>query len=326
MFDEEEENEIIEEKIEFDPILIVKGMIKRQDEQIREINDKLISNNSTDENNMLNNNIDEKINVSITIDNNNEEDKIKEKNLQKDNSQILNNSMSRKGNSKYTKLIFDENIFDKYCEKRNQILIYIHKLCTKLKYNDNSFYLTLYLVDTYLSRIFQEDITEKELFLVILGFFLISSKYIEDDIFEPEFGLFSNIEKSIPLTVEEISSYEIQCLTLVNYNLYIYTVYDWLNILLNNGIIFENEIKTKKELEEINMYTQKLLTIITSKIYFCRYSSMQIAFTIVHLSREKFLNKNLKLSEKLYKILLSLYDIEFSDYEECYNEIKKDIE
>ena len=331
MFDEEEENEIIEEKIEFDPILIVKGMIKRQDEQIREINDKLISNNSTDENNMLNNNIDEKINVSITIDNNNEEDKIdkiKEKNLQKDNSQIinLNNSMSRKGNSKYAKLIFDENIFDKYCEKRNQILIYIHKLCTKLKYNDNSFYLTLYLVDTYLSRIFQEDITEKELFLVILGFFLISSKYIEDDIFEPEFGLFSNIEKSIPLTVEEISSYEIQCLTLVNYNLYIYTVYDWLNILLNNGIIFENEIKTKKELEEINMYTQKLLTIITSKIYFCRYSSMQIAFTIVHLSREKFLNKNIKLSEKLYKILLSLYDIEFSDYEECYNEIKKDIE
>ena len=37
--------------------------------------------------------------------------------------------------NKFTKLIFDEENFDKYCEKRNQILVYIHKLCTKLKFN-----------------------------------------------------------------------------------------------------------------------------------------------------------------------------------------------
>ena len=54
-------------------------------------------------------------------------------------------------------------------------MLYINKLCTKLKYNDISFYNTLYLADTYLSRIFSEDITERELFLVVLGFFLISS-------------------------------------------------------------------------------------------------------------------------------------------------------
>ena len=336
MDDEEEETEKYEEKIEFDPVLIVKGMIQRQDEHIKDVNDKLVRNFSNtfinDESNKENYNIEEKINESISTVSNKSEDDKKEKtnvkSLKKVNSQIvsLNNSLSKKRNNKYEKLIFKEDIFDKYSDKRNQILIYIHKLCTKLKYNDNSFYLTLYLVDTYLSRIFEDDIPERDLFLVVLGFFLIASKYIEDDIFEPEFGLFSNIEKSIPLTVDEVISSEIQCLTLVNYNLYVYTVYDWLNILLNNGITFENEVKTKKELEDINMYTQKLLTLITSKILFCRYTSMEIAFSIVQLSREKYINKNIKLSEKLYKILLSIYGIEFSDYEECYNEIKKDME
>ena len=54
-----------------------------------------------------------------------------------------------KKNNKFTKLLFDEEIFDKYAKNRNKILIYIHKLCTKLQYNDGSFYLSLYLIDTY---------------------------------------------------------------------------------------------------------------------------------------------------------------------------------
>ena len=107
--------------------------------------------------------------------------------------------------------------------------------------------------------------------------------------------------------------------------MYLYSSYDWLNILLSNGILFENEIKDMNELGNIYIYTQKLLTLITSKIYFCRFSSLQIAFSIVQLSREKYLNKNIKIYEKLYKLLIYLYCIEFSDYEECYNIIKKDL-
>ena len=47
-----------------------------------------------------------------------------------------------------------------------------------MEYNDSSFYFSLYLLDTYLSRIISDEITDRELFLVVLGFFLISSKYI----------------------------------------------------------------------------------------------------------------------------------------------------
>ena len=195
-----------------------------------------------------------------------------------------------------------------------------------MEYNDSSFYFSLYLLDTYLSRIISDDISDRELFLVVLGFFLISSKYIEDDIFEPELQIFCNIEKSILLTINEIRESEVQCLTLINHNMYIYSVYDWITTLLNNGIVFKEEVTDKNQVEEIYAYTQKLLTNLTSKIFFCKYSSIQIAFSIIQLSREKYLNKDLKLSKKIFNLLLDLYEISFSDYKDCYIFIKNDLE
>ena len=107
--------------------------------------------------------------------------------------------------------------------------------------------------------------------------------------------------------------------------MYIYSVYDWITILLSNGIAFKEELNNKEELENICTYTQKLLTNLTSKIYFCKYSSIQIAFSIVQLSREKYLNKDVKLSEKIFNLLLNLYEISFADYDDCYNLIKNDM-
>ena len=331
------DDEDINNKIEFDPILIVKLMINRQEEQIKDINEKLVlnfSNHDETNTNQINSNLlseSEKINHSgiTNIEEAENIEKEKIKNIKSFGSNLIStkNSVARneKKNNKFTELLFDEETFEKYKNQRNRVMIYIHKLCTKLKYNDGTFYLTLYLADTYLSRIFSEEITEKELFLIILGFFLISSKYIEDDIFEPELQTFCNIEKNITLSVEEIRASEVLCLTLINYNLFLYSTFDWLNILLDNGILFETEIKDKNEFGNIYIYTQKLLTLITSKIYFCKYSSIQIAFSIIHLSREKYLKNNSEISELLLKLLFSLYGVDFSDYEECYNTIKLDL-
>ena len=221
----EEENN---DKIEFDPVQIVKYMIQRQEEQIKDINEKLVLNFSNNyDNNTYSNQID--INMlndserdqNFGITNNEDDEKEKLKSLKKKSLINGNNSHNKneKQNNNFTKLLFDEEIFHKYAKQRNKILYYIQKLCTKLKYNDCSFYFTLYLSDIYLSRVFSDDITERELFLVILGFFLISSKYIEDDIFEPELQLFCNIEKNISLTMEEVRESEVQCLTLINHNM-----------------------------------------------------------------------------------------------------------
>ena len=299
-----EEDRTENEKVEFDPVVTLHNMIQRQEEQIKDINEKLVLNFSY-----------------------NEESEEKQTNILKNINNENNNFTPpprNKKKRKISKLLFDEEIFEKYAKIRNRVLIYIHNLCSKMKYNDSSFYFSLYLLDTYLSRIMSDEITDRELFLVVLGFFLISSKYIEDDIFEPELQIFCNFEKSILLSIEEIRAAEVQCLTLINYNMYIYSVYDWVNILLSNGVVFEDEINDIDEVDNIYAYTQKLLTNITSKIFFCKYSSIQIAFSIIHISREKYLNKNISLSNKLYNLLLDIYNISFSDYEECYNLIKND--
>ena len=301
-----DEDKTENDNIEFDPVIALHNMLKRQEEQIKDINEKLVLNFSYNE---------EKEDKQTKLINNNISN----------NYNNFTPPPKNKKKSKLSKLLYDEEIFEKYSRIRNRILIYIHNLCTKMKYNDSSFYFSLYLLDTYLSRIISDDITDRELFLVVLGFFLISSKYIEDDIFEPELQIFCNFEKSILLSIEEIRASEVQCLALINYNMYIYSVYDWVNVLLSNGFVFEDEINDIDQVDNIYTYTQKLLTNITSKIYFCKYSSIQIAFSIVHLSREQYLNKNIPLSKKLYNLLLDIYNISFSDYEECYNLIKRDI-
>ena len=51
---------------------------------------------------------------------------------------------------------------------------------------------------------------------------------------------------------------------------------------------------------------------------------MQIILSIIQLSREKFLNNKSGISKNI-KWIFSLYGIEFSDYEECYNIIKKNL-
>ena len=315
--DEKDSNE----EVEFDPVTIVKNMIERQEEQIKDINEKLVLNFSYKEENNNDNINSDKSSTPIKVT---PESKKINDDFIKNNNNIFTTPKIRK-RRKLTKLLFDDDIFEKYSRIRNRILIYIHNLCTKMEYNDSSFYFSLYLLDTYLSRIISDEITDRELFLVVLGFFLISSKYIEDDIFEPELQIFCNIEKSILLTIEEIRESEVQCLTLLNHNMYIYSVYDWITILLSNGIAFKEELNNKEELENICTYTQKLLTNLTSKIYFCKYSSIQIAFSIVQLSREKYLNKDVKLSEKIFNLLLNLYEISFADYEDCYNLIKNDM-
>ena len=340
------DDEDFDDEIELDPISVVRLMLKRQEEQTKNINDKFSSyyDNEKNENEISINNNNNKNDNSDDIKSIKESVKSKKfndseltniddleykeedkKNCNKNINDYLNFEL-RNEKIKFTKLNFNEEVLKKYEKNRNRILFYVHKLCTKLKYNDCSFYLCLYLLDTYLSRFYSDDITQKELFLVILGFFLISAKYIENDIFEPELQIFCNIEKSMLLTIDEILTSEVQCLTLINYNLYLYSVYDWLNILLSNGILFEDELKDKDEIGDIYIYTQKLLTVITSKSYFYKYTSAQIAFSLIQLSREKYLSHNVELSKKLYKLLISIYGIELSDYEECYKVIKNDLD
>ena len=294
-FDDEEEKT---NSVEFDPVTAIKLMIKRQNEQYKILNEKFYS-----------------VNIDYYL----------KKEMSKVSEETNNEDEIEENKTNIPNLNFNSSTFELYAEQRNKLLVYLHKLCCKLKYSDNTFYLALYLLDIYLSHIYTKDITNKELFLTLLGFFLISSKYIEDDIFEPDFEMFCNFNKNITLTIKEIRISEMKCLAYINYNMYNYSTYDWLNIFLNNGILFDNEISNSRILGNLYIYTQKILTLITSKSFFVKYSSLQIALSIIRISRERFLINTQKFSQKLFAKYLKIFNIKYSDFEECYMTIKNDL-
>ena len=220
-------------------------------------------------------------------------------------------------------IINDANIIqNSYLKKRKSVMTYLQKLSMHLKYSDSTFYKALNYIDNSLRKII--DINSKRMIYLTIGFFLISGKYNENDIFEPDFNDLTQLNDKFILQIEEILKYEIICLQLLDYNLINYSPYDWLMILLSNGFIFEEEIKGKSAFTINNIYNsiKKNLALITSKSFFFKYNPFKIAFSLIHIGRENFLNEE---DGKYFKFIKELYNIKFSDYEDCYKEIKKEI-
>ena len=126
--------------------------------------------------------------------------------------------------------------------------------------------------------------------------------------------------------------YEIICLKKIGYNPFGYSIYEWLNELISNGIILNCEIDINNIIilikghrhsiiNAINKYSFRIMLSITSNNIFFKYSPMHMAFAIIQIAREKYLDKNL-INNDLYFQLINLYGVNFKDYKKCYFELK----
>ena len=222
-----------------------------------------------------------------------------------------------------------------YLKHRKFLMLNLQKLIKAFDYCDMIFYQCLFYLDTYLSHHMTEDISEKKLLYYLIGFFLCSSKFKETDSYEIPFDTFFDFSKGIYLTSEKIAYYEVVCLKNINYNVFVYSAYDWILQLISNGIVFNCEIDKDKEiilikghrhsvLNAINKYCIKLLLSLTIKNMFFKYAPMYIAFSLIQISREKYLDKAL-IKSKLFFELVNIYGITPGDYMKCYEEIKEEI-
>ncbi len=214
----------------------------------------------------------------------------------------------------------EKPIQSNYLKKRKSIISDLQKLSIKLKYSDSTFYRTLYYLDNILSCFIDSP---KKITYLIIAFFLISGKFNEIDIFEPNLNDFLDISDKFKLSIDEICKYEMIALQLIEYDVIVYSTYDWLMILLNNGFIFENEIKDKDAIPINNIYNyvKKCLALITSRSFFIKYHPLQLAFSLIHHGRDKYVSSS---NEKFFNFIKDIYNIKFSDYENCYNEITKE--
>jgi hypothetical protein len=112
------------------------------------------------------------------------------------------------------------------------------------------------------------------------------------------------------------------CLKFLNYNIISYSTFEWLNILISNGYIFEGEIDNNDYINEIHLYTLKLLITLTPKIIFIKYSPLFNAIAIVQICRENKIDES-KINKELFIKLLLLYDIDYKKYEKCYKDMKE---
>ena len=223
-----------------------------------------------------------------------------------------------------------------YLIYRKMIITNLQKVMKMLDYSDLIFYQCLFYIDHYLSHNMTEDMSEKKILYYLVGYFLISAKFKETDIYEPNLDSFCCLKKKIYLSMEKIAYYEMLCLKSIKYNFFSYSAYDWLSELITNGIVFDCEINKNNSivlinghrhsiLSTINKYAMKLLLNITIKNIFIKFSPMYIAFSLIQIAREKYLDKN-NINTKLFNNLINLYGVNFSDYKKCYKEIKAEIE
>ena len=222
-----------------------------------------------------------------------------------------------------------------YLKHRKMIILTLQKMMKMFDFTDLIFYQCLFYADTILSHIITEDFTEKIIIYYIIGYFLCSAKSKETDIYEPSLDSFCYIKKRDHLPINKIAYYEVLCLKSIKYNIFGYSAYDWISELSTNGLVFNCEINKNNSILLINGHRHSMINIInksalkmllsiTIKKIFIKYSPMHIAFSLIQLAREKYLDKSL-IRPDLFNNLINLYGIKFNDYKKCYEEIKEEI-
>lgn len=224
---------------------------------------------------------------------------------------------------------------DTYLSNRKMILVHLQKLMKIFDYNDIVFYQCLFFMDYVFSRQITEELTEKDIIYHLVGYFLCATKMKEKDMIEPPLEFFVKVKQNTFLSIKQIAYYEVLCLKSINYNILSYSAYDWIIQLIAFGIVFDCEIDNNKSIilinghrhtiiNTINKCALKILLNLTLKNVFIKFSPMHIAFSIIQIAREKYLEPNL-INHNLYNKLINLYGIDFTDYQQCYEEIKLEI-
>ena len=114
-----------------------------------------------------------------------------------------------------------------------------------MKFKSLTFYLSLYYIDIIFSK--NEIITCFE--LNSLSCLVLATKFCENDSIIPTLNHFLFISK-LNYSVDDLKKNEIKCLQLLSYKLCYISSYQYTNLLLFNGIVFDDEVLRTKLLKE----------------------------------------------------------------------------
>lgn len=202
-----------------------------------------------------------------------------------------------------------------YFKSRKIILGFLQKLSLSLKFSDGTFYTALTYLD-FLLKTRGDELKGKKLEMMIIACFVLSSKFAENDIFEPELTQFESANGKYLFNANDLAETEINIIKQLNYELIYHSVYDWLFLLLNNGFVFEDELigKPADHINKIYASCKKSLAVITPSSLLLDYDPLIIAFCLIEITRNSF-----NLDSKRIEIIKQLYKIDNDEsYENCF--------
>lgn len=195
-----------------------------------------------------------------------------------------------------------------YLNKRKDMLEYLESLIKFFNYNDAVFYFAVSILDKVLKM---TDVLKFD--LTLIASLLIAIKWAQNDCSVPQLSQFSSSEGAEYFNSQELKKYESNILMLLDYDLMIYTPYDYLEFFLMNGIFSEQEMnRNRLDIENVSDYARGLLRKFIFDQRYVDFQSFEIACSVVTCTRANF-----EIEEKWPSFLEELYCIKLSNFMIC---------
>lgn len=203
-----------------------------------------------------------------------------------------------------------------YYQNRKNILFIVKKLCNKYNNSKYCFYLTMTLIEQFFKMWNTKHISNYDMDLIINAIFILAYKYVDSDsefyISYKSFKTFFYKEKKY-IKENDLKGAEIQCLQILEYNLSIQTILNYLELVLSSGIILEKETNNFNVISKAYCECLNLLDFCFEKNdIMLEHSMSEIVFSIIYLVRKQ--NNLMYNMEKIFK---KIYKIELNKYLNC---------
>ena len=207
-----------------------------------------------------------------------------------------------------------------YYQHRMDILTQIKRLCNKHSRSKYCYYLTITLIEEFFKISDSQKINNYQMDLIINAIFILVYKYIDsDNDFDINYKNFKTFfdKGRKHIKVNDLKIAEIQCLQILEYNLNILTILNFLELLLSSGIILEKETNNFNIITKIYSECLNLLDFcFNEKDIMLQNSMSEIIFSIIYLVRKKN-----NLIYNIEKYFTKIYGIELKKYINCIKHI-----
>lgn len=216
-----------------------------------------------------------------------------------------------------------------FLSQRTDMISSLKSYINENNFSSRSFFLGVFIIDhIFSSHPFENFLSNLKIDLFIIGVFLVSVKFIDDDAYPPTLDSFPN--KSNPALfyqLSEVRKYEYIILKLMDFKLDFFTSYYLTETMLSHGVVFSselirddiNEVKTIKEtIKNISRIALDINKMFVYNHEFINYSPIEIAVSCIIMAKELR-----KITNPWTYELEFLYKIPEKSIINCYNSILK---